>query len=167
MNIILIGMPGSGKSTLGVITAKILGMDFIDTDVLIQKNENKKLQDIINKEGVEAFLDAECRNIVNLKAENSVIATGGSAVLREGAMTHLKENAVTVFLDVPKDEIERRIFNINTRGIAMNRGETVADIFDKRRPYYLRYADLVIETGGITQEEAIAKIVKELEKCKL
>lgn len=160
MNIVLIGMPGSGKSTLGVVAAKILGMDFIDTDVLIQKNENKKLQEIINEKGVEGFLDTECENILKLSAENTVIATGGSAVLREKSMNHLKKNAVTVFIDVSEAEIEKRIYNIATRGIAMNDNETVADIFEKRRPYYLKYADLTVKTDNLSQNEAINKIVE-------
>lgn len=160
MNLVLIGMPGSGKSTLGIVVAKILGMDFIDADVFIQKNENMKLQEIIKEKGVEGFLDTECENILKINADNTVIATGGSVVLRENAMAHLKKNAKTVFIDVKKEEIERRIYNIKTRGIAMNDNETVSDIYNKRRPYYLKYADIIIETDGLTMEESVAKIVK-------
>lgn len=160
MNLVLIGMPGSGKSTLGVVVAKISGMDFMDADVFIQKNENMKLQEIIEEKGVDGFLDIECKNILKINTDNTVIATGGSAVLREEAMNHLKKNAKTVFIDVSKEEIERRIYNIKTRGIAMGNDETVSDIYKKRRPYYLKYADLVVKTDGLTMEEAIAKIIK-------
>ena len=158
MNLVLIGMPGSGKSTLGVVVAKILGMDFIDADVFIQKNENMKLQDIIKEKGVEGFLDTECENILKINVDNAVIATGGSAVLREEAMNHLKKNSKTVFIDVLEEEIKRRIYNIKTRGIAMNDNETVSDIYKKRRPYYLKYADEIIKTDGLTIEETIARI---------
>jgi len=160
MNLVLIGMPGSGKSTLGIIIAKILGMDFIDADVFIQKNENMKLQEIIKKKGVEGFLDTECENILKIDAKNTVIATGGSAVLREKAMLHLKKNAKTVFIDVEETEIKKRLYNMKTRGIAMDEGETVSDIYKKRRPYYLKYADIVVKTDGLSLEEAAIEIVK-------
>lgn len=160
MNIILTGMPGCGKSSLGVIIAKILGMDFIDTDVVIQKNENKMLQDIINEKGVDAFLDIECENILKINAENSVIATGGSVVLREKAMNKLKNNASVVFIDISAEEAKRRLFNIETRGIAMGKNESIEEIYKFRRPYYLKYADFIIEADKLTMEEAIAKTVK-------
>lgn len=163
MNIVLIGMPGSGKSTLGVVTAKILGMDFLDADVFIQKNEGRKLQEILNEVGCEKFLDIECENILKIDVDNTVIATGGSAVLREKAMQHLKKNAKTVFLDVPLSEIEKRIFNISVRGIAKNDNETMEDIFKKRYPLYEKYADITLETGVINQEEAIKLIIKSIQ----
>lgn len=162
MNIILIGMPGSGKSTLGVVTAKILGMDFLDADVFIQKNEGRKLQEILDEVGCENFLDTECKNILKIDVDNTVIATGGSAVLREKAMLHLKKNAKTVFLDVPLKEIEKRIFNISVRGIAKNESETMEDIFQKRYPLYEKYADIILKTGTMTQEEAIKLIIKNI-----
>lgn len=167
MNIIFIGMPGSGKSTLGIVTAKILGMDFLDSDVFIQNNEKRKLQDIINSEGAEKFLDTECKNILKINVDNTVIATGGSAVLKDSAMNHLRKDAITVFLDVPLSILEKRIFNLSERGIAMKNSETLADIFDARRPYYLKYADITVKTGNMTQKSAVNKVINAIrEKIK-
>lgn len=164
MNIIFIGMPGSGKSTLGVVTAKILGMDFLDSDVFIQNNENRKLQEIINKDGTESFLETECKNILKIDVNNTVIATGGSAVLKDEAMKHLKKDAITVFLDIPLYDLKKRIYNTSDRGIAMKDGETIDDIYRIRRPYYKKYADITVKTGHMSSRTAVGKVVDAIRK---
>ena len=143
-NIILIGMPGSGKSTVGVLLAKAAGMRFSDTDLLIQQETGKKLQEIIDAADFE----------------NSVVATGGSAVFGERAMKKLKSGGKTVFLDVPLEEIERRINNITTRGIAMRRGEMLESVYNERLPLYKKYADLTVKSGNA--EETVAEILKHI-----
>ncbi|MEG1820424.1 MAG: shikimate kinase, partial [Oscillospiraceae bacterium] len=117
-NIILIGMPASGKSTIGVVLAKTLGMDFIDTDLIIQSNEHKLLQNIIDTQGLDAFLEAEQKAILSLNCENTVVATGGSAVLCESAMNYLKSIGKVIYLYVECNVLEKRLHNIETRGIA-------------------------------------------------
>ena len=159
MNIVLIGMPGCGKTTLGVILAKMLGMDFLDSDVFIQNNEKRKLQDIINTDGNERFLEIEKDNILKIDVDNTVIATGGSVVLKEEAENHLKQNGKFVFIDVPYRILKKRIFNLDSRGIAMENGQTIKDIYDLRLPYYKKYADLTIKSGSDTKNDTIKKAV--------
>ena len=141
-NIILIGMPGCGKSTLGVLLAKLLCKDFIDVDLLIQRRIGQPLQQYIDEKGVNAFLAVEAEVICALRAKNTVIATGGSAPLRAAAAEKLKALGCVVFLDLPCPEIERRVCNLATRGIAMQPGETLADVYESRRPLYLSLADV-------------------------
>ena len=157
-NIILIGMPGSGKSTVGVLLAKAAGMRFSDTDLLIQQETGKKLQEIIDCGGLDFFLKTEENVIAAADFENSVVATGGSAVFGERAMKKLKSGGTTVFLDVPLEEIERRINNITTRGIAMRRGETLESVYNERLPLYKKYADM--KSGNA--EETVAEILKQI-----
>ena len=161
-NIILIGMPGAGKSTVGVILAKTLGMDFIDTDLIIQKRTGKKLIEIINGSGIDGFLKAESDVLSSLKAENSVIATGGSAVYSESGMKNLRSLGKTVYLSLPEHEIEKRINNIKTRGIAMHKNQSLKDLYKEREPLYRKYADVTIDCNGTNAEECITKILSEL-----
>ena len=161
-NIILIGMPGTGKSTVGVLLAKSLLMDFTDTDLTIQKKYNSSLCDIIEKEGLEGFIAAEDRILAEIKAENSVIATGGSAVYGENAMKSLKATGVTVYLDTPLEELEKRLLNIHTRGVAMKEGTTLSQLFAEREPLYKKYADVTVRCTGLTAEECVEKIVDAL-----
>lgn len=162
-NIILIGMPGCGKSTLGVLLAKSLGAEFVDTDLIIQKNTGRLLHKIVEEDGKEAFLDAERDAILTLdKTENTVIATGGSAVLRTEAMEHLKKNGVVVYLSLPYLTISKRIRNIKTRGIAFGEGETLRDIYNQRLPYYERYADITLRCDFGTVEKNVTKLVSVL-----
>ena len=163
-NIVLIGMPGSGKSTVGVILAKTLGTYFIDTDLIIQVQQKNTLQRLIDLYGIERFLDCEEEAILTVSEEgNAVIATGGSAVFRDGAMKHLKKNGTVIYLDLPVGELERRLSNIKTRGVACRKGESVSDIFDERSPYYERYADIKIDCTHKTPEEIVEKIVESVE----
>lgn len=162
-DITLIGMPGSGKSTVGVLLAKTLGFQFVDTDLIIQQREGALLQDILDSRGVEAFLDCEEAAIRTLDCERTVISPGGSAVCRAGAMDHLKALGRVVYLHVPLAELERRVSNITTRGIAMAPGETLADVYAQREPLYRRYADLTVEVAeGMALEETVAAVLQGL-----
>ena len=163
-NIVLIGMPACGKSTLGVVLAKTLGRGFIDTDLIIQQQQKRLLQDIINNDGLEHFLDCERDAILSAVCENCVIATGGSAVFREAAMLHLKENGTLVFIDTPVDVLEKRLSNIKTRGIAASKNKTVAEIYAQRLPLYKKYADIILETEGENIEKSVERLVKMLDE---
>ena len=161
-NLILIGMPGSGKSTLGVVLAKTMGMMFMDTDLLIQDRANGKLQHIIDTEGIEAFLKLEEEVLQSVEANNTVIATGGSAIYSDPAMQHLRSIGKVVYIKLSCEEIENRLNNIKTRGIAMKPGETIKDLYDYRVPMYEKYADIVLETEGLAIEESIEKLINML-----
>lgn len=153
-------MPGAGKSTVGVVLAKAAGLEFVDTDLLIQKQTGRKLQEIINNDGIDAFLKTEGEVISALDCRDSVIATGGSAVFSETAMNKLRRDGIIVFLDVPLDEIKRRVDNITTRGIAMKPGETLETVYNGRLPLYKKYADLTVPCGNT--EETVEKILYNL-----
>ena len=160
-NIVLIGMPGAGKSTIGVVLAKTAALEFVDTDLLIQKQTGRKLQEIIKNDGIEAFLKIEGEVISKLDCKNSVIATGGSAVFSENAMNNLSRDGIIVFLDVPLDEIKRRVNNITTRGIAMKHGETLETVYNERLPLYKKYTDITIDLGDT--EHTVKKILEEIQ----
>ena len=161
-NLILTGMPACGKSTLGVVIAKTLGMKFVDTDLLIQEVENCKLQEIIDERGMQEFLRIEEKVLSEIEAENSIISTGGSAVYSDKAMKHLGSIGDVVYIKLSLDEIERRLNNIKTRGIAMKPGETLADLYNMRVPLYEKYADITIETEGMGIEESIEVLIEKL-----
>lgn len=159
-NIILIGMPGCGKSTVGVILAKTLGIGFIDTDLIIQQRENRLLQNIIDTDGIDYFLNCEADAVKSLDCDNCVVATGGSVVYREDAVQHLKSNGKIIFLDVPLDEIKMRLNNINTRGIAAKKNKSIEDIYNERIALYNKYADVIIKTDSESVEKTVEKICK-------
>lgn len=164
-NIVLIGMPGCGKSTVGVLLAKALGFDFIDTDVFIQAREEKKLQEIIDECGVDAFLALEQDAILDLQCMRSVVATGGSVVYGEKAMEHLRRTGLTVYIRLPYEEIEKRLSNLATRGVTLREGQTLYDLYCERVPLYEANADLVYDAYGMDIETTVASIaamVKEL-----
>lgn len=164
MNIILIGMPASGKSTAGVLLAKTLGYGFIDSDLLIQNREKALLCDIIAAKGAEEFLRIEEDVNAQLWAERCVIATGGSAVYGERAMRHLKELGKVVYLRISEEEAERRLGNIVLRGVVMRRkGETLKELYDERAPLYERYADATVRCDGLTLEQTVERIVSALQ----
>ena len=159
-NIILIGMPASGKSTLGVVAAKYLGLDFIDCDILIQREQGETLASLIDRLGTDGFLDVEGDVISRLSpAHPSVIATGGSAVLRPAAMERLRSLGTVVYLRVPLDAIESRINEPHSRGVAMKPGETLADVFAARSPLYEKYADLILDEGDDSPQTLAARLV--------
>lgn len=159
-NIILIGMPGCGKSTVGVILAKTLGIGFVDTDLIIQQRENRLLQNIIDTDGIDYFLNCEADAVKSLDCNNCVVATGGSVVYREDAILHLKKNGKIIFLDVALDEIKRRLNNINTRGIAAKKNKSIEDIYNERIALYNKYADVIIKTDGESVEKTVEKVCK-------
>ncbi len=161
-NIILIGMSGAGKSTLGVLLAKALGMDFVDTDILIQQRAGRLLQEIIDQDGVEPFLKLEEAVVSSLDMQGSVIATGGSVVYSEKAMEAIKKSGRAVYLDVPFNELEARLGSITTRGIVMKKGENLRDVYNERLPLYQKYADLTIDCAGSDIEQCVSEIIKKL-----
>lgn len=156
-NIILIGMPGAGKSTIGIILAKVLGYQFIDADLLIQEQEDKLLCDIIEEKGIEGFIEVENRVNRSIVSEKSVISTGGSAVYGKEAMQHLKEIGTVVYLKLGFEEISSRLNNIKNRGVVIRNGESLYDLYLERTPLYERYADIIVETDGCNIEEAVEK----------
>jgi len=153
-NVTLIGMPGAGKSTTGIILAKCLSYGFVDTDVVIQTSRKKSLQEIMDEGGYLHLRSIEEEEILALDIENHVIATGGSAVYSERAMRHLQRISTIVFLAVDFEIIRKRIHNFETRGIAKAKTQTFRDLFEERQVLYNRYADMVIDCNRITQEEA-------------
>jgi shikimate kinase len=163
-NIILIGMPGAGKSTVGVVLAKTLGKAFVDTDLLIQQAERRLLQQVIHEDGVAAFLDAEEQVVTQLIAVNAVIATGGSVVYSPVAMEHLGKQGVVVYLQLPLVEIENRITNMASRGIAIGEGQQLSDLYRERTLLYDNYADLTVDCSNLTLEAVISAIVEKVKK---
>ncbi len=161
-NIILIGMPGAGKSTIGVLLAKSMLMDFVDTDLLIQKKCSLSLCEIIKERGTEEFLKIENAVICSWDFANCVVATGGSAVYGEQAMEKLKKDGVAVYLRLPPEEIEKRIKNIHTRGIAMEEGTTIAELYSQRAPLYEKHADKTVDCSSMTPEQCVDKIIEML-----
>lgn len=164
-NVVMVGMPGSGKSTIGVILAKSLGFDFVDTDLVICKREGKKLQEIIDTEGLERFLEIEQQVGEEISPVNSVVATGGSMILSDEAMKNLKKDGIVVYVEVPLKILKKRITNMKTRGIAFKKGETLEDIFRVRTPLYEKYADITITADENTvPEDCVNQIVERIEK---
>lgn len=158
-NIILIGMPGSGKSTCGVLAAKALLKNFFDTDLLLQNLEGKRLQSIIDENGIDYFNEAEEKAILSLDIQGTVIATGGSVVYSERAMEHLKRLGKVIYLHLSYDNMEKRLSNITTRGVVLKKGHTLRDMYNERLGLYERYADEVLNCDGLTVEEAVELIV--------
>lgn len=158
-NIILIGMPGSGKSTIGLQLAKHLGLNFIDTDLLIETHQQRKLQDILNAYGYQALRSIEEQELLQLTLKQDLVSTGGSAVYSDKGMQHLKKQGLIVYLQVTLDEIMRRIDNEDKRGIARPEGQTLADVYHERAPLYEKYADLVIDNNTFTRIDDIALLI--------
>ena len=158
-NIVLIGMPGSGKSTCGVLAAKALLKNFFDTDLLIQNLENKRLQEIIDENGISYFEKAEEEAILSLDIQGTVIATGGSVVYSEKAMQHLKKLGKIIYLHLDYETMAGRLKNITTRGVVLKKGDTLLDMYNERLPLYEKYADAILYCDHTTVEEAVEKIV--------
>lgn len=161
-NLVLIGMPASGKSTVGVILAKVIGYDFIDTDLLIQRAEKKRLPEIIKAVGVDGFLEVEERVCSSVEADHCVIATGGSVVYSEKAMRHLKKIGHVMYLKTDYETIRRRLGNIRQRGVALREGQTLRDLYEERVVLYEKYADTVVEEEGDVEDVVVGilKIMK-------
>ena len=161
-NIVLIGMPSAGKSTVGVIIAKNLGMNFIDTDVLLQTRQGKLLQEILDAEGTEAFLEIEEEAILSIDCSNTVIATGGSAVYGEKAMEYLKRNGLVIYLHVAMETVNIRLRNLKTRGVVLSKGQTLEDIYRERVPLYEKYADIRLDCSNNSIEDTLEAVHREL-----
>lgn len=161
-NIILIGMPGSGKSTVGVILAKLTSRDFVDTDVLIQVSAGRPLQEIVDSEGHMALRRIEEEVLLGLACRRYVVATGGSAAYSHRAMEHLKSDGIVVFLDADIATLESRVRDFAQRGLAKRPDQSFADLFAERFPLYAKYADITVDCQGLTHEEVCARIISEL-----
>lgn len=163
-NIIFIGMPASGKSTVGVVVAKRLGYGFVDTDLLIQAQEKKLLKEIIAEVGNEGFLKIENQVNRDVNVERCVISPGGSVVYCEEAMNHYKEIGTIIYLKVSFDTINHRISNAKNRGVVLKEGQTLKDLYDERTALFEKYADYTISEEGLSLEETIDEVLELLEK---
>lgn len=161
-NVILIGMPGSGKSTVGVILAKVLGYEFIDSDLVIQKQEGRRLFEIMEEEGIEGFIQIENRVNSELSADKSVIATGGSVIYGEEAMENLKKIGQIIYLKLSQAELTRRLGNLKCRGVVLKEGQTLQQLYKERIPLYEKYADITVDEEGLGVEDTLGRIVEEL-----
>lgn len=162
-NIVLIGMPGAGKSTIGVILAKVLGKDFIDADLVIQKEEGRLLSQIIREEGTEGFLEIEERINRGINPENAVIATGGSVVYGHLAMEHLRRIGTVIYLKLSYEAVAGRLRDIRGRGVVLREGQTLKELYEERVVLYEKYAHVVIEEDGFTVEETLEKTLQALD----
>lgn len=163
-NIVLIGMPGVGKSTVGVILAKMIGYQFTDADLLIQKQEGKLLHEIIGEKGTEGFIEIEERVNASIEASHTIIATGGSVVYGKKAMEHLSHIGTVVYLKVPYDTLEKRLEDIKGRGVVLKEGQTLRTLYDERTPLYEKYADIEISEDGLNVEQTVEKLLERLNK---
>ena len=160
-NLVLVGMPGSGKSTVGVILAKKTSRDFVDTDVLIQTSQERTLQDIVDTDGYVVLRRIEEDILLGLSVQDHVIATGGSAVYSHQAMARLKSDGVVIFLDVDLATLESRVRDFSTRGLAKRPEQSFAELFDERLLLYTKYADITIQCGRLTQDDVCTRIIEE------
>ena len=163
-NIVLIGMPGVGKSTVGVILAKVLGFQFVDADLVIQEKEGKLLREIIAEEGPDGFIAVENSINSEIEALPSVIATGGSVVYGKEAMEHLRQIGTVIYLKLDYADISRRLSDIKGRGVVLKDGQTLKDLYDERVVLYEKYADITIAEDGLNVEQTIEKIVAQIQK---
>lgn len=163
-NIVLIGMPGVGKSTVGVILAKMIGYQFTDADLLIQKQEGKLLHEIIAENGTDGFIEIEERVNASIEASHTIIATGGSVVYGKKAMEHLSRIGTVVYLNVPYDTLEKRLEDIKGRGVVLKEGQTLRTLYDERTPLYEKYADIEISEDGLNVEQTVEKLLERLNK---
>lgn len=163
-NIVLIGMPGVGKSTIGVIAAKELGYQFVDADLLIQQQEKRLLHEIISQEGVEGFLAIENRVNASIQTEGAVISTGGSVIYGKEAMEHLSSIGTVVYLKLPYPALKRRLKNLKDRGVVLKDGQTLKDLYNERIPLYEKYADVIVDESGLNIEETREVLEKMLQE---
>lgn len=163
-NIILIGMPGAGKSTLGIVLAKIMNKSFIDADLIIQNQMDKTLQKIIDSLGPDGFIDVENQILSEITAENTVIATGGSAVYSDAAMNHLREIGTVVYLKISYETLLARLSDFSERGVVLKggMGMSVRDLYDERRPLYEKYADITVDVNDLSITAAARKVADAL-----
>ena len=159
-NVTLIGMPGSGKSTIGVILAKALGYQFLDTDLVIQKQEKRKLSQIIDQEGPERFKEIENKVNASVDVTETVIAPGGSVIYCEEAMKHLRSIGKVVYLKISLESLSKRLGNLRGRGVLLKEGQTLKDLYEERVPLYEKYADIVVDEEGKDLEESLAAVLE-------
>lgn len=164
MNIILIGMPTAGKSTVGVILAKVKGYDFVDSDLVIQNQEKRLLKEIIEQEGIDGFIDIENRIHASLSVDHSVVATGGSVVYGSEAMKHLKDIGTVVYLKLSFETILKRLEDARQRGVVLRENQTLLQLYQERCPLYESYADVIIDAENFEIEELVNEIVKQLKR---
>ena len=157
-NIVLIGMPGCGKSTIGVVLAKVMGFRFLDSDLLIQEREGQLLSQLIKQHGNEGFNRIENKVNASIRTQYSVIATGGSVVYGREAMDHLKKIGTVIYIRLPYREIEKRVGDLEERGISMRKNDSLEDVFMEREPLYRQYADIMIDTEGLSIKESVSLI---------
>ncbi len=163
-NVTLIGMPGAGKSTVGVVLAKVLGYRFLDSDLEIQEQTGKLLHELITEHGGEKFLDIENRVNAGLRAERCVIATGGSVIYGREAMEHLREISTVVYLRIPYEELKQRLGDLHERGVVLKEGQTLKDLLGERTPLYEQYAHLTVDVYGTDIQGVVERIVAVLSK---
>jgi shikimate kinase len=162
-NIVLIGMPGVGKSTLGVVLAKELGYEFVDADLLIQKRENRLLKEIIAAEGVDGFLKIENDVNAGIQADKTVIATGGSVIYGNEAMEHLKEIGTIVYLKLDYETLDSRLGSLQGRGVVLKSGQNLKSLYEERVPLYEKYADIIVDEAGLDLESTLKSVLKNLD----
>lgn len=161
-NIVLIGMPGCGKSTVGVVLAKALSMEFVDSDIVIQRTMGKRLSELLDEYGTEGFRDIENRVNAGLDVHRTVIATGGSVIYGPEAMAHLRDIGVVVYLRLSYPAIEERLGDLHARGVSIKPGQTLHDLYDERTPLYEQYAHVTIECDGLRLREVVATLREKL-----
>ncbi|MBO4913199.1 MAG: shikimate kinase [Butyrivibrio sp.] len=161
-NIILVGMPTSGKSTVGVILAKILGYNFVDADIVIQKKDGRRLSEIIEQEGVDGFIEIENKINAGIETEKTVIATGGSVVYGTEAMEHYKNIGKIVYLKVGMEVLTKRLKDVKQRGVVMRPGQSLISLYNERSVLYEKYADITIDEKNNTMEEVVTDLVAAL-----
>lgn len=157
-NIVLIGMPGAGKSTIGVILAKVLGYHFIDADLVIQEREHRLLKEIIEEDGLERFIEIENEVNASLQVEETVIATGGSVIYGEEAMKHLKEIGTVIYIKLSYETLDSRLGNIKQRGVVLKKGQNLEGLYKERCPLYEKYADHIVDGENMGVEELLDRI---------
>ncbi|SHO53020.1 shikimate kinase [Anaerocolumna xylanovorans DSM 12503] len=165
-NIILVGMPSAGKSTIGIILAKVLGYQFLDSDLLIQEQEKELLKDIIDKRGIDGFLAIENQINSEIDAVNTVIATGGSVIYGKEAMEHLRENGIIVYIKLSLQTITERLGNMKQRGVVLRTGQDLKMLYDERCPLYEKYAHITVSGEQLNTEELMEKIIEEIDLYK-
>lgn len=164
-NVVLIGMPGAGKSTVGVLLAKALKKPFIDTDLFVQQKYGMFLQDIIDKQGIKMFLEMEERVVIGIDAKNCVVATGGSVIYSNSSVEHLKKDGILVYLKLRFDEIDNRLGDVKSRGIVKENNKTLVELYNERVPLYEKYADLTINCSNKHIEDVVSEIKTKLLAC--
>ena len=162
-NIVLIGMPAVGKSTVGVLLAKRVGKAFLDTDIYIQMQDGRRLQDILDHEGIPGFCALEERCVLAIACEAHVIATGGSVVYSEPAMAHLQADGIVVFMDLGAEELEQRLADIDARGVIRMPDQSIAALYRERHPLYTQYSDIIIDCEGLTPDQTVNTIIQQLQ----